>query len=98
MLVGKVEASNSVVRSMPDSPASKRFQTSSMECPIGVIHPIPVMTTRFILPFLPLPPGEGGGEGAFQINRFSLRTPPHPNPLPKGEGTRVRPRHTFLNT
>jgi len=32
--------------------------------------------------FLPLLPGEGGGEGS-QFNELS----PHPNPLPGGEGT-----------
>ena len=37
-----------LVRAMPDSPSSSRFQTVSMEWPIGVIQPIPVMTTRFI--------------------------------------------------
>ena len=49
MVVGKVEASKMLVRAMPDSPASRRFQTSSMEWPIGVIQPIPVMTTLCIV-------------------------------------------------
>src|SRR5438477_12291564 len=49
MLVGKVDASKSVVRAIPDSPLSRRFHTPSMEWPIGVTQPIPVMTTRFIL-------------------------------------------------
>ena len=34
---------------MPDSPASRRCQTASMAWPIGVIQPIPVMTTRFMI-------------------------------------------------
>src|SRR3954451_8704584 len=46
MLVGKVLASKMVVREMPDSPLSRRFQTDSMEWPMGVTQPIPVMTTR----------------------------------------------------
>src|SRR4051812_10555102 len=49
MLVGKVDASKSVVRAMPDSPLSRRFHTASMEWPIGVTQPIPVMTTRFMV-------------------------------------------------
>jgi predicted ATPase/class 3 adenylate cyclase/DNA-binding winged helix-turn-helix (wHTH) protein len=36
--------------------------------------------------FLPLPPGEGGGEGSF-VMPPSL---PHPNPLSEGEGTKYR--------
>src|SRR5215212_9431768 len=48
MLVGKVDASKSVVRAIPDSPLSRRFHTLSMEWPIGVTQPIPVMTTRFM--------------------------------------------------
>ena len=47
MLVGNVAASNIVVRATPLSPAIRRFHTPSMSCPIGVIQPIPVMTTRF---------------------------------------------------
>jgi len=47
--VGNVEASKIVVRDIPDSPARSRFHTLSMECPIGVTQPIPVMTTRFIV-------------------------------------------------
>ena len=35
----------------------------------------------FIVP--PLPLGEGWGEGCFLLAKF----PPHPNPLPEGEGT-----------
>jgi hypothetical protein len=49
MLVGKVEALKRVVRAIPLSPLSRRFHTSSIECPMGVIQPIPVMTTRFIV-------------------------------------------------
>ncbi len=41
---------------------------------------------------LPLPPGEGGGEGqaAHELSAARNTTPaaPHPNPLPEGEGTR----------
>src|SRR6185369_4661225 len=37
------------------------------------------------LSFLPLPPGEGRGEGAAEMT--SNVASPHPNPLPKGEGT-----------
>src|SRR5215212_6519828 len=48
MLVGKVEASKIVVRAIPDSPLRRRFHTPSMEWPIGVTQPIPVMTTRFM--------------------------------------------------
>src|SRR5688572_21953371 len=48
-VVGNVEASKSVVRSIPDSPASRRLHTPSMSWPIGVIQPIPVMTTRRML-------------------------------------------------
>src|SRR4051812_40970329 len=48
MLVGKVDASKMLVRAMPDSPASSRRQTASIACPIGVIQPVPVMTTRFM--------------------------------------------------
>ncbi|HEX7375923.1 MAG TPA: hypothetical protein VF278_02370 [Pirellulales bacterium] len=47
---------------------------------------------------LPLPPGEGRGEGGLKQNaagaeggRQSGATSPHPNPLPEGEGTRPRP-------
>src|SRR5436309_15696784 len=39
----------------------------------------------------PLPPGEGRGEGPRVWRRPSV-TPPHPNPLPEGEGTRRRPQ------
>ena len=47
----------------------------------------------FAAPILPLPPGEGRGEG-HNFDSVSPRqtTPtsgPHPNPLPEGEGTRV---------
>src|SRR5687767_14875791 len=39
----------------------------------------------------PLPPGEGRGEGAREIeSRPIARTPPHPDLLPEGEGTRAR--------
>ncbi|HEX7378257.1 MAG TPA: protein kinase, partial [Pirellulales bacterium] len=46
--------------------------------------------------FLPLPPGEGRGEGALQRSEVgnsdgqpvAATTSPHPNPLPEGEGTR----------
>src|SRR5687768_572000 len=34
----------------------------------------------------PLPPGEGRGEGARESNGSRPSTPPHPNPLPEGEG------------
>jgi len=45
---------------------------------------------------LPLPPGEGRGEGV--VRRFPYRSsfpalypsPPYPNPLPNGGGTRPR--------
>src|SRR5687767_9301746 len=36
----------------------------------------------------PLPPGEGWGEGALATIDSRRRSPPHPNPLPEGEGTR----------
>src|SRR4051812_3368566 len=36
---------------------------------------------------LPLPLGEGGGEGLPDRIEPELGTSPHPNPLPKGEGT-----------
>jgi apolipoprotein N-acyltransferase len=36
----------------------------------------------------PLPPGEGWGEGALATDVSRLPSPPHPNPLPGGEGTR----------
>src|SRR5579884_3769157 len=49
MLVGNVLASKSVVRAIPDSPASSRFHTASIECHIGVTQPIPVMTTLFMV-------------------------------------------------
>src|SRR5687768_5228390 len=66
MLVGKVEASKRVVRAMPDSPLSRRFHTPSMEWPIGVTQPIPVMTTRFM-----------GVQLAVQADALrSLSTPP----------------------
>src|SRR3954463_14474141 len=45
------------------------------------------MEDRFFLP--PLPPGEGRGEGP-PISRRPSVTPPHPNPLPEGEGTGSR--------
>ena len=48
-VVGKVEALKRVVGAMPDSLLRRRFQTDSMEWPIGVIQPIPVMTTRFMV-------------------------------------------------
>src|SRR5450432_3282763 len=35
---------------------------------------------------LPLPPGEGRGEGVLNIRATRHRAPPHPNPLPEGEG------------
>src|SRR5213079_1072985 len=38
-----------VVFAMPDSPLSRRFHTASMEWPIGVTQPMPVMTTRFMV-------------------------------------------------
>ena len=38
--------------------------------------------------FLPLPPGEGGGEGSCAMTPSS----PHPYPLPEGEGTRNLPQ------
>ena len=44
---------------------------------------------------LPLPPGEGRGEGqAARVSKQdgeSTRAAPHPNPLPEGEGTRSNP-------
>ena len=49
-----------------------------------------LFTSRAFLP--PLPPGEGWGEGEFQKafagEGKSFVIPPHPNPLPEGEGTR----------
>jgi hypothetical protein len=58
-----------------------------------------------VLPFtasdtLPLPPGEGRGEGAFQVGSPpSKGSPPHPNPLPEGEGTKTKalPAHAFVS-
>jgi DNA-binding winged helix-turn-helix (wHTH) protein len=38
--------------------------------------------------FLPLPPGEGGGEGFYAMSPSI----PHPNPLPEREGTKYRPQ------
>ena len=42
-----------------------------------------------LMSLLPLPPGEGRGEGPCPEHRgpLSQATPPHPNPLPGGEGT-----------
>jgi hypothetical protein len=37
--------------------------------------------------YLPLPPGEGRGEGGLQGRMHGHSIPPHPNPLPEGEGT-----------
>ncbi|HEY2147299.1 MAG TPA: ATP-binding cassette domain-containing protein, partial [Pirellulales bacterium] len=52
---------------------------------------IPVPTNRrvghAVRASLPLPLGEGRGEG----RRSALKTGPHPNPLPKGEGTNGTP-------
>jgi UDP-GlcNAc:undecaprenyl-phosphate/decaprenyl-phosphate GlcNAc-1-phosphate transferase len=45
-------------------------------------HPLPEGNV------LPLPPGEGRGEGARQSNALGIPTPPHPDPLPEGEGVR----------
>src|SRR5688500_109434 len=39
-------------------------------------------------PILPLPPGEGRGEGARQSKAHRSPTPPHPNTLPEREGNR----------
>jgi len=52
MLVGNVPASKRVVRAIPDSPFISRDHTPSMDWPIGVIQPIPVMTTRCDMIFL----------------------------------------------
>src|SRR5207244_3113395 len=42
-------------------------------------------------PLLPLPPGEGRGEGVFDVRAPAPTTaPPHPSPLPVGEGTAAR--------
>src|SRR5688500_3135173 len=38
-------------------------------------------------PVLPLPPGEGGGEGARQSKCSRTPDAPSPYPLPEGEGT-----------
>jgi hypothetical protein len=43
---------------------------------------------------LPLPPGEGWGEGVCQIAQLYVR--PHPNPLPGGEGTRAGREQTGI--
>jgi hypothetical protein len=47
--------------------------------------------SKFATGLLPLPPGKGWGEGALRdgvVNGVTARCP-HPNPLPRGEGTRT---------
>src|SRR5258708_5527429 len=51
--------------------------------------PLDLRASRAFL--LPLPPGEGGGEGKSEksllCSRMHFAASPHPNPLPEGEGT-----------
>ena len=49
-------------------------------------------------PVLPLPRGEGRGEGARQSHAPGFPTPPHPNPLPGGEGTGAERRRVRFET
>ncbi|MBC7784917.1 MAG: phosphoribosylformylglycinamidine synthase subunit PurS [Burkholderiales bacterium] len=54
---------------------------------------IPMPVRRAVVSSLSLPPGESWGEGATSIPSDSVTSkPPHPSPLPEGEGT----RHTLL--
>jgi DNA mismatch repair protein MutL len=52
--------------------------------------PFALAPSQALEPFLPLPPGEGRGEGAWGARGpLDVPTPPHPNLLPEGEGTRA---------
>ena len=46
------EASNFVMRPMPQVPALMALQLAAFPFPTGVTMPMPVMTIFFILPFL----------------------------------------------
>ncbi|HEV2292683.1 MAG TPA: DNA mismatch repair endonuclease MutL [Tepidisphaeraceae bacterium] len=55
----------------------------------GPFAPFALSPSAAPAPLLPLPPGEGRGEGAWESSSSRNLTPPHPDLLPEGEGTRA---------
>src|SRR5262245_11719286 len=49
MRAGRSDTSKDWIARTPDSPATRRRQTSSRPTPIGVTSPMPVTTTRLML-------------------------------------------------
>jgi molybdopterin-guanine dinucleotide biosynthesis protein A len=73
-----------------DMPGLQRDHLEWLVAQIKLESQIGIMCRRPALP--PLPPGEGWGEGKLPDGLpgqgEALVIPPHPNPLPEGEGTR----------